>query len=137
MIFVDSSAWIALEIPDDTNHGAAVAVWKRVQRGEFGTAVTSDGVLSESLTAARMDGGLEAAESLGRRVLEGRAVRVVWTTPEVFREGWALMRRRRDKRWSLTDCISFIHMEGSHVETAFSFDEDFRQAGFPVVPETK
>ena len=85
MIFVDSSAWIALEIPDDTNHGAAVAVWKRVQRGEFGTAVTSDGVLSESLT----------------------------------------------------DCISFIHMEGSHAETAFSFDEDFRQAGFPVVPELK
>src|SRR3989304_5900828 len=51
MIFVDATAWIAYEPPEDRNHEAALAAMKAAQRSEYGALVTSDYVLSESLTA--------------------------------------------------------------------------------------
>lgn len=45
------------------------------------------------------------------------------------------MRSRHDKRWSLTDCISFVTMEEFGIEVALTLDADFRQAGFQVIPE--
>ncbi len=41
------------------------------------------------------------------------------------------MQRRADKHLSLTDCASFEIMRRS---TAFSFDRDFRDCGFEMVP---
>jgi uncharacterized protein len=40
------------------------------------------------------------------------------------------LRRRVDKEWSLTDCISFIVMERYKVTEALTADHHFEQAGF-------
>lgn len=37
---------------------------------------------------------------------------------------------RPDKRWGLTDCISFVVMTDRGVTDALTADRDFRQAGF-------
>jgi len=44
------------------------------------------------------------------------------------------MERYGDKRVSLTDCASFELMEGLGIDTAFTFDPDFRDCGFRMVP---
>lgn len=79
--------------------------------------------------------GWTAAERAGNRVLGSPGIRVLWTDPATFRKGWNLMRSRHDKRWSLTDCISFVTMEEFGIEVALTLDADFRQAGFQVIPE--
>ena len=44
-----------------------------------------------------------------------------------------LCENRPDKDWSLTDCISFVVMEGQQIEQALTADHHFRQAGFTVL----
>ncbi|MFT3773889.1 MAG: hypothetical protein QM820_51630 [Minicystis sp.] len=42
---------------------------------------------------------------------------------------------RPDKRYSFTDCTSFVLMRRLGLRTAVSLDDDFRQEGFEVLPE--
>ncbi len=37
---------------------------------------------------------------------------------------------RPDKEWSLTDCISFVVMQGRGLSRALAYDHHFEQAGF-------
>ena len=39
-------------------------------------------------------------------------VEIVPSTSDLFRRGTALVATRSDKEWSLTDCISFIVIDG-------------------------
>lgn len=39
-------------------------------------------------------------------------------------------RQRRDKEWSLTDCISFVVMQEEQLTEALTADRHFEQAGF-------
>lgn len=47
-----------------------------------------------------------------------------------FERGVDLYRRRPDKEWSLTDCISFVVMEEEEIREALTADAHFEQAGF-------
>ena len=44
------------------------------------------------------------------------------------------MARFADKRLSLADCASFQVMEELGLSTAFTFDRDFRDCGYQMVP---
>jgi uncharacterized protein len=47
-----------------------------------------------------------------------------------FESGWKLYGTRRDKDWSLTDCISFVVMQRHGITEALTGDHHFEQAGF-------
>lgn len=49
---------------------------------------------------------------------------------ELLDAGLALMGKRTDKDWSLTDCISFVVMERNGLHEALTGDHHFEQAGF-------
>src|SRR3990172_1055858 len=110
MIFVDSSAWIARELPADRRHEEALAAFRRARTGELGALVTSDYVMSEGLTIVRMDAGLEAAETLASRVFESPHVRLLWTTAPDFRSAWSLMQERRDNGRRFIYLLCFFHI---------------------------
>jgi predicted nucleic acid-binding protein len=42
LIFVDTSAWYALEVEDDVNHKAACRFLSKVATGKYGVSVTTD-----------------------------------------------------------------------------------------------
>lgn len=44
------------------------------------------------------------------------------------------LERFHDKRLSLTDCVSFELMDRFGLEAAFTFDRDFRDCGYRMVP---
>jgi predicted nucleic acid-binding protein len=48
--------------------------------------------------------------------------------------GVEYMNRRRDKEYSLTDCVSFVLMEKFGITEALAFDAHFTQAGFVRLP---
>jgi len=63
-------------------------------------------------------------------------VEVMPASSEYFRAGLDLFAERRDKEWSLTDCVSFEQMRSRGIADALSFDRHFEQADFRLLPET-
>jgi len=62
---------------------------------------------------------------VGRRLFAGELARIHQATAEEKRRAFAEMGRYRDKRYSLTDCLSFLIMEMQGITEALSLDEDF------------
>jgi len=137
VIFVDTGAWAALTNERDSLHKAALQVFHRVAAGSFGKMVTSDYVLDETYTLLRMKEGFGAVDSLAGRLESTPHVRLVWIGEAQFRRALVLMRERRDKRWSLTDCTSFVAMGDLGIRDAFAFDPNFAEAGFSAHGITK
>jgi len=53
LIFVDTSAWYAVEVEDDVNHEAACKFLSIISSGKHGISVTTDYILDETLTLLR------------------------------------------------------------------------------------
>jgi len=134
VIFVDTSAWYALEVEDDENHASARALREELRKGRYGALLTSDYVLDEAVTLLRMRKGAEPSFRFAHKVFRSKSVSVVWIDRPIFEAALKLLGERQDKRWSLTDCTSFVIMDQLRVKQAFAFDENFRQAGFTRLP---
>lgn len=57
-------------------------------------------------------------------------VEIVPLTEALYSQALILFRARPDKKWGLTDCISFVVMHERGIADALTTDEDFEQAGF-------
>ena len=129
MTFVDSGAWFALHIPVDAHHSAAVG-WLAANRGPL---MTSDYVIDETLTLMRARGQPAIALDFGTDVFAGALATVHYLTPANIADAWDVFRRFADKDWSFTDCTSKVVIEALGIQTAFSFDQHFRQFGTVAV----
>ncbi len=96
--------------------------------------VTTDYVLDETLTLLSLRFGAAAATRFLAKIRESESVDIIWVGEHAFWEGAKLMEERHDKKWSFTDCTSFIAMRSLNVSSAFTFDRNFEQAGFEVLP---
>jgi len=134
MIFVDTSAWLALADSHDRDHAEAAEFQHRIVRGEFGKQVTTNYVLAETVTIIRRRLGLAPAIRLSNAVRGGKEVGLFWIEPVHHHEATDLMAAHTDKDWSVTDCSSFVIMRSLGIRDAFTFDRDFAQAGFSILP---
>lgn len=84
--------------------------------------------------------GLGRAEARSRAVAEGRRLvgspRTTLVAPAPDEIAAALEEQEAfpDPRVGLVDCASFVVMRRLRIRTAFTFDQDFRAAGFDVFP---
>lgn len=74
------------------------------------------------------------AVEIGEYLLTSPSVEIHDLDDEVFQDGWALFQQYDDKRFSLTDCLSFAVMRRLKLTTALTFDRHFTQAGFTCKP---
>lgn len=74
------------------------------------------------------------AVEIGSRLLRSPTVDLVRVDESLFAAAWARFQNRPDKRYSLTDCISFVVMEQRGLREALCFDAHFKQAGFVRLP---
>lgn len=91
---------------------------------------TSNLVLAEShaLLARRAGPGL----ALG--VLKRIDADIIFQADVDHEEVVGLLARYDDKTFSYCDAFSFVVMDRLSIATAFTFDDDFRQLGFQVIP---
>lgn len=134
MIFYDTGAWVALSVPGDKNAAAAKALQNRVSRGVHGAIVTTDFVLDEAATLIRMETDVEAAARFVRSVLAAPSVTLLRIDRDHFESALEMFERHGDKRWSFTDCTSFVVMGALGIDQAFTFDRNFEQAGHTRIP---
>ena len=134
MIFIDTSAWLAMSDSRDGNHRAALTLHRDLVGGHSGRLVTTDYVLDETLTLIRKRSGPEVVRVFVSGLTESRSVLQIWVTPEHYREAQAVFLDQGKRAWSFTDCTSFVVMRELGILSAFCFDHDFREAGFETRP---
>lgn len=130
MIFADTSALYALVHRRDRGHRAA----KRVIEGAAETFVFSEMIEAEVLTLVRRRTDHGTATALGDALRHSALFRLVEGSPEDRDRAWEIFRGHPDKDWSFVDCHSFAVMDRLGIQTAFAFDDDFRQRGFETIP---
>ena len=133
-VFLDTGYLIALEAANDQCHAAAAEHWRDF-RARRPTLVTTSYVFDEVVTCFNSRGFHVKALEIGRRLIESPSVRLVHVDQDLFEAGWEYLRRRSDKLYSLTDCISFVVMEREGLQVALGFDEHFKQAGYRRLPD--
>lgn len=130
-LFVDASYWIALELSDDQNHSSAQSHWNSIDLLET-HLITTTYVLDEAVTFLNSRNAHHNAVGLGESILLSPRIELIHVDEDLFFEGWASFKKYNDKRFSLTDCISFVVMNDLDLDTALTFDRDFEQAGFNI-----
>ena len=124
--FVDTSFLIALVCRKDELHERAMG-WHQCLEGRL---LTTEYVLLELVDSLSFPPFRQAATNAVRVLRRRAAVRVVASSTALMDEGLAFFSKHADKRWSLTDCISFVVMRRESVSEALSNDHPFEQAGF-------
>lgn len=131
--FLDTSYLLALELKSDQNHEAAVNHWQDVINN-LPLFVTTSYVFDETVTYFNSRQLHAKAVQVGNNLLTSQSVNFVHVDEALFRDGWSYFQQHQDKEYSLTDCISFIVMKQMGIQTAFTFDKHFAQAGFIKEP---
>ena len=128
-VFADTSYYIAFISNDDSNHEAALHWARRLAP----PVITTDFVLVELGNALAR---AARRETFVRFVADLRADRQTVVMPAsraLLNKGIELYGARRDKDWSLTDCMSFVVMRERGLNEALTSDHHFTQAGFTAL----
>ena len=96
--------------------------------------VTSTYVFDEVVTYLNSRGLHASAVKTGKRLLESPSVELVHVGDDIFHAAFDLFEERPDKRYSLTDCVSFVLMRERGISVALAFDRHFEQEGFVREP---
>jgi predicted nucleic acid-binding protein len=131
MVFVDTSAILAILDADDANHAEAREVWQGIlSRGA--TLLCTNYILLETFALVQNRLGLEALAIFQSDVVSVLSVR--WVDPQVHAAAVAALLIARRRKLSLVDCVSFEIARRSGVEIAFAFDRHFAEQGFQCLP---
>lgn len=131
-LLADTGALLAFLLERDQHHKEAVAFVRQHPAARF---VLTDLILAELVTRLRVRAGAARAAEAGRSLLEGRRYAVVFIDTPLLRSALARMEQFGDKRLSLADCASFELIDRLGLDGAFTFDRDFRDCGYRMLPQ--
>lgn len=128
-LFIDTSAFYALEDASDEHHDEALAIqrWCMFRRPLL---FTSHHVLDESVTLIGRRLRPDRAVRFAKSLLASRVIQIVRSDEALEQAALNVYARLNDGRVSFTDCISFAIMRAIDIPVAFAFDRHFERAGF-------
>lgn len=128
-VFADTSFFLASLNPDDELHEKAIGLSR-----ELGALrITTEFILLEVANAMSRVGQRSQFAEFYPKLREHPRVRIIPVSQKLFAGGYNLFAKRKDKDWSLTDCISFVIMSDSELSDALTYDHHFEQAGFTAL----
>ncbi len=131
-LFIDSSAWLALESSRDQYHDIALAFAQKEAR-QF-QWVTTNWILSETVTLLRRRANHAVAIRFMERLRASKKLRIVRIETPHEELAWVIFKRYNDKDFGFVDCTSLAIMEIHGINHAFTFDHHFRQFGYDTLP---
>lgn len=129
-VFVDTSAWFAFANRRDPEHRGV----REILRNTSLRLVTSNFVFDETVTLCLSRLGHAAAAKVGTVLRESPMIDLVRLTAEDESRAWELFLARPDKRYSLTDCTSFVLARRMKLDRCLALDDDFAHEGFQTIP---
>ena len=128
-VFVDTSAWYALQIIDDTNHETATKILHSLLP-KCESLITSNHVIGETYTLLRTSKGYREARRFLDILRQSPRVVEYFAGKEIQKEAFNILDRFREHAFSFVDAISFSIMKKEGIKEAFAFDKHFAVAGF-------
>ncbi len=130
LVFIDTSAFIALWNPDDRNSQRALGYLDQIRENRL-RFLTTNFIFDEVYAFFCRNHRL--AVELGEQILTNPLFEYVRVTAADEAKAWEIAKRYTDKDFSFTDCTSFVVMERLGLKEVFAFDEHFRQYGRFIV----
>lgn len=129
LVFADAFYWIALLNPKDTWHQRAIAY--RPQ----GNLITTDVVLDETLNFFSKRGSLmrQKAINLYENIQLNSTIEIVIANTDIRQMSIEVYKKRVDKGYSITDCISMVVMQQRNINDILTNDYHFTQEGFNIL----
>ena len=134
MIFVDTGAFLARYIRQDSLHRRAKRTWAEIARSRT-RCFTSNFVLDETITLLGRRSSYAFAAERASVLLSSQALTILRPDAEDEIRAVDLLAKFADQQVSFTDCISFVLMRRHRLQRAFTFDRHFSIAGFEVTPK--
>lgn len=131
MIFLDTSALLAILNGSDVCHAQAKNVWEKFVLSEK-LLISNNYVLIETFALVHHRLGINAARTLHEDILP--IVRIEWVNEQSHNAAVSAFFAASKKTLSLVDCMSFETMRALGIKEAFTFDKHFRQQGFRCIP---
>ena len=131
-VFADTAYWVAMARPRDQWRSAARNALRQLGPVNL---VTTDEVLTEFLTSLSWTGPearLRAVRSV-RTLQNDSRVQVIPQSRESFCKALDRYEARRDKSYSLQDCVSMNVMEAQSITEILTSDRHFEQEGFTAL----
>ena len=129
-VVIDSSAFFALLVDDDAFHQQALGYYHLLLEREQELWTTSY-VLSETIALLQRRRGFESARSFVEKFEP--SIRVHWVDAAVHQAAWRRYADSRGAGMNLVDWTVATVAESMNAQI-FTFDSDFSNQGFAVVP---
>ncbi|HMV95097.1 MAG TPA: PIN domain-containing protein [Anaerolineales bacterium] len=131
MIYVDTSAFLAICNPEDPSYQIALDTWKNlIEKGE--RLASNNYVLVESIALIQNRVGLEALSILHNDIIP--FLEIEWLDESLHNGVMDQVITGNRRQISMVDYSSFATMKRHNIRTAFTFDDHFRQHGFEIIP---
>ena len=132
MIFIDTSALLAILDADDDHHGSAAQEWERLILGSE-RLVCTNYILVETFALVQRRLGMDAVRKLSEDILP--VLIIVWMDADSHATSVAALLIAGRRGLSLVDCASFETMRRLGLDTAFAFDRHFSEQEFHTLPQ--
>ncbi|MCO6451579.1 MAG: PIN domain-containing protein [Caldilineales bacterium] len=132
MIFVDTSAFLAVLNASDEHHQVARDYWVTAVQDQE-ALVCSNYVLLETFALIQNRLGMSIVNRFQNDVLP--VMRIEWIDETLHRAGVAALLAANRRNLSLVDCISFEVARRQGIREVFTFDGHFREQGFICKPQ--
>lgn len=131
MIFVDTSAFLAILNDGDRFHALAGAAWRAwVTQDE--QLITSNYIVLEATALVQHRLGVNAVATLHGDMLP--LLHIEWIDVALHNLAVNALLTRRQRQLSLVDCTSFALMRHLGIHQVFTFDRHFADQGFTCLP---
>lgn len=131
---MNTAAFKAVFDESDEFHQEGFTVWQDLRKDNF-QIWTTNFILDETFTLFRSQLGksktLKLRNSIAQSLKSIRIIRI-YTVDE--KKAWHYFEKLPGRGISFTDCTSFVIMKRNGIKKAFTFDRDFAEAGFTVIP---
>jgi predicted nucleic acid-binding protein len=131
MIFVDTSAFLAIVKVEDFYYPLAKQQWKTLLHTEE-ILYTNNYVVVESIVIIQKRSGINVVKKLQSDILG--LVNIDWVDEEQHSLALETVFQLNRRKLSLVDCSAFQTMRRLGIDTVFTFDDHFREEGFKVIP---
>ena len=131
MIFIDTSAFIAILNAKDQNHQTAKEKWLEL----FHTneeLYTNNYIVLESISLIQRRHGLAFVKKLQYNLLG--FVKTDWVNKENHTQALGTVFEKNRRHLSLVDTSAFATMRRLGISKVFTFDKHFAEQGFDLIP---